>query len=88
MLSFFLSWAPVLLLTVLAVFFRMPALSLSVFGSLFTLLYVVSLFNTPLTIAFLAALDGIVTTLPLLLVVFAASCCQHFCRQQAPCRGL
>lgn len=71
MLSFFLSWAPVLLLTVLAVFFRMPALSLSVFGSLFTLLYVVSLFNTPLTIAFLAALDGIVTTLPLLLVVFA-----------------
>ena len=61
MRSFFLSWAPVLLLTVLAVFFRMPALTLSICGSLFTLLYVVILFNTYLTVALLSALDGIVT---------------------------
>jgi hypothetical protein len=71
MLSFLLSWAPVLLLTVLAVFFRMPALTLSICGSLFTLPYVVILFKTSLTVALLSALDGIVTTLPLLLVVFA-----------------
>ena len=71
MLSFLLSWAPVLLLTVLAVFFKMPALTLSICGSLFTLLYVVILFKTSLTVALLSALDGIVTTLPLLLVVFA-----------------
>jgi lactate permease len=69
--KFILCWAPVLLLTVLAVLFRMPALSLSIFSSLFTLIYVVLLFKTPLTVALLASLDGIVTTLPLLLVVFA-----------------
>ena len=66
-----LCWAPVLLLTVLAVFYRMPALTLSICGSLFTLLYVVILFNTSLTVALLSALDGIVTTLPLLLMVSA-----------------
>jgi L-lactate permease len=71
MLSFLLSWAPVLLLTVLAVCFRMPALTLSICGFLFTLPYVVILFKTSLTVALLSALDGIVTTLPLLLVVFA-----------------
>jgi len=71
MQDFILCWAPVLLLTVLSVFFRMPALTLSICGSLFTLLYVVILFKTSLTVALLSALDGIVTTLPLLLVVFA-----------------
>ncbi len=71
MLSFLLCWTPVLLLTVLAVFFRMPAFTLSICGSLFTLLYVVIFFKTSLTVALLSALDGIVTTLPLLLVVFA-----------------
>jgi len=71
MYYYLLCWASVLMLTVLAVFFRMPALTLSICGSLFTLLYVVILFKTFLTVALLSALDGIVTTLPLLLVVFA-----------------
>jgi lactate permease len=71
MLSFTLCWSPVILLMVLAVCFRMSALHLSWIGSLFTLLLVVGFFDTPFTVALLAALDGVLTMLPLLLVVVA-----------------
>mgnify|MGYP001047646958 CR=1 FL=1 len=68
---FLLCWTPVLLLTVLAVFFRRPALELSIWGCLFTLALVVFGFDTSIVIALLAAADGVLTTLPLLLVIFA-----------------
>jgi lactate permease len=68
---FILCWSPVILLTVLAVGFRMTALHLSWIGSLFTLILVIVFFNTPFHVALLSALDGVLTTLPLLLVVFA-----------------
>ena len=71
MYFFIICWAPVIFLTILAVGFRMPALNLSVLGSLFTLFLVVMVFETPLPVALLSALDGVITTLPLLLVVFA-----------------
>jgi lactate permease len=70
MFSFLLCWSPVLLLTVLAVFLRRPALDLSLYGCLFTLALVVFYYDTPVSVALLAALDGAVTTLPLTLVVF------------------
>jgi lactate permease len=69
MLSFLLCWSPVLLLSVLAVLLRRPALDLSLYGCLFTLALVVLYYDTPLEVALLAALDGAVTTLPLTLVV-------------------
>ncbi len=69
--SFFLGWSPVLLLTVLAVFFRRPALDLSIYGTAFTLGLVLLGFDTPLGVALLAGIDGLVTTLPLVLVIFA-----------------
>jgi lactate permease len=68
---FLLCWSPVLLLTVLAVVFRRPALALSIWGCLFTFALVVFAFDTRVGIAFLSALDGVFTTLPLLLVIFA-----------------
>ncbi len=67
--SFLMSWSPVFLLTVLAVFFRRPALDLSIYGCLFTLLLVVFFFRTPVEVALLAALDGALTSLPLTLVI-------------------
>jgi len=70
MYCFLLCWSPILVLVVLAVGFRMPALHLSWIGSLFTLLVVVLFFNTSLQVALLSAVDGVLTTLPLLLVVF------------------
>jgi len=68
---FFLSWSPVILLTILAVGFKRPALDLSIYGTGFTLLLVIFFFDTPLQIALLAGLDGILTTLPLVLMIFA-----------------
>ncbi len=68
---FLLCWTPVLLLTVLAVGFRRPALELSIWGCLFTLALVAVGFDTSPAVALLAAADGVLTTLPLLLVIFA-----------------
>ena len=68
---FFLCWTPVLLLRVLAVGFRRPALELSIWGSLYALGLVSLMFQTPVKVAVLAGLDGILTTLPLLLVILS-----------------
>jgi lactate permease len=70
MYCFFLSWSPILVLVILAAGFRMPALHLSWVGAVFTLLVVVLFFNTSLQVALLSAVDGVLITLPLLLVVF------------------
>lgn len=70
-ISFWLSWSPVLVLTVLAVGLKRPALSLSIWGTLYTLALVVVLFDTPLSVALLSGLDGVLTTGPLVLVIFA-----------------
>ena len=58
-----------MLLTVLAVVLRRSALELSIYGFFFALVLAMGFFNTPLTVALRAALDGVVTTLPLLLVI-------------------
>jgi len=71
MLWFSLGWSPVLLLAALAVGWKRPALELSIVGVLYTLLLVVFGFDTPLAVALRAAVDGVLTTLPLLLVVLA-----------------
>jgi lactate permease len=69
--SFALSWSPVLVLTVLAVGFKRPALELSLYGVLFTAALALVVFRTPPTVILLAGVDGVLTTLPLLLVVLA-----------------
>ena len=71
LISFVLSWTPVLVLAVLAVGFKRPALELSVYGVGFTALLASLAFETPPAVILRAALDGIVTTGPLLLVVLA-----------------
>lgn len=71
MTMFALSWTPVLLLTVLAVFFRRPALELAIYSTIFTAGLVATAFATPIGVILLAGLDGILTTLPLILVIVA-----------------
>jgi lactate permease len=65
-----LAWSPVLLLFVLAVFFRRTALELSIAGMAWTVFIAVAVFDTPIKTAALSALDGFLVTLPLLLVVY------------------
>ena len=66
----FLAWSPVLLLFFLAVFFRKSALYLSVAGIIWTSVIAALVFQTPIRVVFLAALDGFLVTTPLLLVVY------------------
>ncbi len=68
---FLLSWSPVLVLSVLSIGLRQSALALSIYGTLFSLILVVWVFQTPLAVALMAGLDGVLTTFPLLLVIFA-----------------
>jgi lactate permease len=70
MTTVLLAWSPVLLLAVMAVVFRRGALTLAVAGYLWTCLLAFSAFTTPAKMIVLATLDGILTTLPLLLVVY------------------
>lgn len=75
--AFTLSWSPVLLLAVLAVVFKRPALELSLYGVVFTAALAHLAFQTPLSVILMAAVDGVVTTAPLLLVVTAGILLSH-----------
>ncbi len=65
-----LAWSPVLLLFFLAVFHCRSALTLAVWGIVWTGAIALLAFQTPFIVVLLAALDGLVVTVPLLLVVF------------------
>jgi lactate permease len=66
-----MGWTPVLFLSLLVIFFKRPALELSLYGTGFTLILVAAWFDTPFSAAIRAGVDGILTTLPLVLVIFA-----------------
>ena len=67
---FLLAWTPVLLLAVLAVWFRRSALELAVSGYISVAGLTAWAFQTPWPVIALATIDGLLTTLPLLAVVF------------------
>ncbi len=68
--AFLLGWSPVIFLAALAVWGRKSALALSIYGLLYVIILTGWYFQTPLRVMLLAGVDGILTTLPLLLVVF------------------
>lgn len=70
MITVLLAWSPVIFLAVLAVVFRRGALTLAVAGYLWTCLLGFAAFTTPVKMILMATLDGVLTTLPVLLVVY------------------
>ena len=70
MLLFWMSWTPVLLLTIFAVGLRQSALALSIYSFLYAIFLVRVFFQTPFNVIVLACIDGLLTTLPLVLVIF------------------
>jgi lactate permease len=62
--------SPVLVIAVLVIFLNMSALGLSLWGLLLTSIVAATLFHTSVMTILLGALDGVITTLPLLLIVF------------------
>uniref|UniRef100_A0A7C4RTX8 L-lactate permease n=1 Tax=Desulfatirhabdium butyrativorans TaxID=340467 RepID=A0A7C4RTX8_9BACT len=76
-LNFFWSWTPIVFLSILAIGFKKSALFLSMYGALFSLLLTVWIFETPVSVALMAGLDGVLTTFPLLLVIVAGILLSH-----------
>lgn len=70
-LDFFLSWTPILLIMVLAVGLKRQALELACWGTAYTMGLTLVWCKTPLTVVALAAVDGVLTNLPLLLVIYS-----------------
>lgn len=70
LINFFAAWTPVLLIIVLAVALKLQALELALWGSLYTFGLLLFWFSTPAAVALLAGVDGILTNLPLLLVIY------------------
>ena len=70
-MAFLLSLSPVVLIFVLVVFFRMSVFRLALVSFFYTAAVAFLFFATPLRVLALASLDGFLTTLPLLLVVYA-----------------
>lgn len=75
---FFLSLSPVLVIFVLVVFFRLDVFRLAVVSFLYTASVAFLFFSTSLKVLALASLDGVLTTLPLLLVVYTGILISHF----------
>jgi len=69
-LHILLAWSPVILIAVLAIGFRRSALDLGVAGLAWCLMLAPVAFDTPFKLVLLALVDGFLTTLPLLLVVY------------------
>lgn len=63
-------WSPVVLLSLLVVFFKRSALELAISGFFYVAILAAWAFQTPWAVIWLAAADGFLTTVPLLAVVF------------------
>ena len=70
LLNFLLSWTPLILIMVLAVGFKRQALELAFWGTIWTVGLVLIWFKTSPGVVVLAALDGVLTNTPLLLVIY------------------
>ena len=68
--NFLLSWTPLILIMVLAVGFKRQALELALWGTVWTVGLVLVWFKTSPGVVLLAALDGVLTNTPLLLVIY------------------
>ena len=68
--NFILSWIPLVLIMVLAVGLKRQALELAFWGTLCIVGLVLVWFKTSPSVVFLAALDGVLTNMPLLLVIY------------------
>ena len=69
--DFVLSWTPILLIMAVAVGLKRQALELACWGLLYTVGLVLTWFKTPVAVVGLALLDGVLTNLPLLLVIYS-----------------
>ncbi len=77
-MSFFWALSPVILIFVLVVFFKIDLFNLAVASFLYTAAVAILVFHTEPKVVALASLDGVLTTLPLLLVVYSGILISQF----------
>ncbi len=77
-MSFFIALSPVLLILVMVVVFQIDLLPLSLLSFAYTAAVAALFFSTTPKVLALASLDGVLTTLPLLLVVYAGILISQF----------
>lgn len=70
LLRLFAAASPVILIAILVIFWNMSAFGLSVWGIIFTAVIAWTVFQTSIVTILLGAIDGLITTFPLLLTVF------------------
>jgi lactate permease len=80
--SFLFALSPVILIFVLVIFFKTDILNLSIISFLYTIILTYYVFKTSTTVILLSCIDGIVTTLPILLVVYTGILLSQFLLQK------
>ncbi len=77
-MNFLLALSPVILIFILVVFFKIDILKLSIFSTIYVVIIAFSFFQTSFFIIFLSIIDGILTTLPIILVVYTGILLSQF----------
>ncbi len=77
-LSFLFALSPVILIFILVVIFKIDILKLSIISFIYTSLLAFLYFNTSIKVIFISSIDGILTTLPILLVVYTGILLSQF----------
>lgn len=78
-LLYLTAWSPVLVVLLAALVFKRSALELSIIGLLYTFLLCGPIMGTPPSVLARASADGVLATLPLLLVIFFGIALSNVC---------
>ena len=77
-MNFFLALSPVILIFILVVFFKIDILKLSIISTIYVVFLCIFIFKTSTHIIFLSVIDGALTTLPIILVVYTGILLSQF----------
>ena len=69
-MDFFIAISPILLIFILVIIFKIDILKLSIISYIYTSFITFVYFKTSIKVIFLSSIDGIVTTLPIIFVVY------------------
>ncbi len=75
---FIIALSPVILIFILVIFFKIDILKLSIISFFYTVLITLFLFKTSLKVIILSSVDGVITTLPILFVVYTGILLSQF----------
>ncbi len=87
-MAFLFSLSPIFLIFILVIFFKIDILRLSLISFIYSVLLTMTYFGTPFNVVLLSSFDGILTTLPILLVVYTGILLSSFLIQKGSLQRL